>query len=1099
MSPDLLKHWSKGRFKGVVSPARPNVHADKAGGTSIAVAARHQSCSFRHLAAYEDQTIGAAIEQGFVPGPIDFWDFTPISWRLRGRNLVPVMCYLTCTIKYTGDNITKMNQIGSFVRSLKDIWVLAGDFNLTPEEMVKTGWLDKIGGTIIVPHNTMYTCTAGQARILDYIIIPTGAEIFFRNLLAVEDGAWTSHLGLELDIDVDPLAAVCWSLRLPQPFPHPPLPKKQADPNSKTSRSKATWTQQRDPEALRRIERRKQMLDTARHAKQCAAIALRTGKPPPSFLIFPEAAPMSIFDSEEPEHEDAIDYNPFEDDEDPFPEGPVDDWPDQPELEPEDNDIFNAPASAPNDALAAQPAVIASKPGPHEADYEIFCSTDAFKTPIWNNAAMKLFPAAVPPSYIRESAAYGLTRTASDSLAGEYANWVNRMESFYNELYSIEPTVRRTYAGRARLPELTERSASAQPVAALTDSESDTWWAATAANLALYARMKAGKAGDAKLVAQAAKLTSRAGRIPAEHEPPLSPAHRKEWDNALRSTYDATPPQLRDLAKAARGNANLAAHAVVRRVQADFTAWCDTEAEKGSGKLHKLAKPENVAPDEYIGTLDGHLTTTTNQKDYVTAKRLAWASRWDHEGQHQEALLRLLHGFRQDAIDTDLEPITVHNLTDALRSEPKNKSRGLVQLSPEDIIRLPTVGKQTLVDLLNSCEANAAWPWQFLAVAVSLIPKKIGDRGLGIIPWIQRLWIRIRSCGLSVWVEETADPWDDAVAGGSALRQALRRSFLDESAHELGRTTASSLWDVKEFFDHIDMLKVLEAARLYHFPPTELVLLFLEHLAPRLLRIKGAYAPAIHPHRSAIAGCRGSQQFARIILKRVLYHVHSRFSPALTTSSWIDDVNQRTEGHEEEVVTRMVQAGISLARGIKGLGLVIADKSRVVASNRKLAKKIASRLSKKGIPIQDAATAADLGIDRGSGVVSSKPTDAKRYAASLAKATKFAKLARTTRRGKTCRRLFTSGVIPQAGYSAKIYGMPPSKIMKLRTLAGSMLNNAKRGRCLTTRLALDFKDTDPGINIPMSLLTAWLDFLIHNTEDYDRIAEVWPGIYRKIR
>ena len=860
MAPDVLKHWSLGGFKGVVSPARPSVDSDKAGGTTIAVASRHQACSFRHLAAAEDQTIGAVSELPFVPGPVDFWDFTPISWRLKGRNIVPVMCYLTCTIGYSGDDVLKLDQIGSFLRALKDIWVLAGDFNLTPEEMAKSGWLDRIGGTIIVPHNTTYTCTAGQARMLDYVIIPVGAEIFFRNLLAIEDGAWTSHLGLELEIDVDPIAAVCWSLRLPQPFPHPPLPKKPADPNSKTSRSKASWAQHRDPEALRRMEARKQILDKARSAKQCAATALRVGKPPPSFLSFPEAAPISIFDHEEPEHEDAIDHNPFEDDDDPFPDGPDDEWPDQPELEPEDD--HNAPTNAISSASASQPAVFATKHDSTEADNVLFRTTDAFKTPIWHNASVKLVTASRPPSYIRDSAAYGLTMTAADTLAGVYATWVNRMESFYLELYDIEPTVRKSYAGRSRLPELTEKSAPAQPVAALTDSESDTWWAATATNLALYARMKAGKAGVTKQDAQAAKLASRAGRIPADFEPPLSLAHRHEWDLTLRSIADSTPPQLRDLAKAARCNANLAAHAAVRRAQVEFTAWCDADAEKGCGKLHRLARPENVSPDEYIGTLNGHLVTTSSQKDYVTAKRTAWANRWDHDGQHKEALLRLLHGFRLDAIDAEHTPITVHNLTEALRAEPKNKSRGLVQLTPEDVIRLPTVGKQALVDLLNSCEANAAWPWQFLAVAVSLIPKKVGDRGLGIIPWIQRLWIKLRSSGLSVWVEETADPWDDAVVGGSALRQALRRSFLDESAHELGRASASSLWDVKEFFDHIDMLKVLEAARLYSFPPTELVLLFLEHLAPRLLRIRGAYAPAIQPHRSTIAGCRGSQQFA---------------------------------------------------------------------------------------------------------------------------------------------------------------------------------------------------------------------------------------------
>ena len=78
----------------------------------------------------------------------------------------------------------------------------------------------------------------------------------------------------------------------------------------------------------------------------------------------------------------------------------------------------------------------------------------------------------------------------------------------------------------------------------------------------------------------------------------------------------------------------------------------------------------------------------------------------------------------------------------------------------------------------------------------------------------------------------------------------MSRAFLDETASSLGLHTASTLWDVQEFFDSLDITKILRFALDSCFPATELVLLTLCHLAPRLLKSSGCYAEPIQPHRS---------------------------------------------------------------------------------------------------------------------------------------------------------------------------------------------------------------------------------------------------------
>ena len=63
-----------------------------------------------------------------------------------------------------------------------------------------------------------------------------------------------------------------------------------------------------------------------------------------------------------------------------------------------------------------------------------------------------------------------------------------------------------------------------------------------------------------------------------------------------------------------------------------------------------------------------------------------------------------------------------------------------------------------------------------------------------------------------------------------------------------------------------------------YFPPHDLVLECLVHLAPRIL--KGMYkatAHALYPQRPLLAGVRGAGDLARCVLYSVLHAVHAAF------------------------------------------------------------------------------------------------------------------------------------------------------------------------------------------------------------------------------
>ena len=150
----------------------------------------------------------------------------------------------------------------------------------------------------------------------------------------------------------------------------------------------------------------------------------------------------------------------------------------------------------------------------------------------------------------------------------------------------------------------------------------------------------------------------------------------------------------------------------------------------------------------------------------------------------------------------------------------------------------------------------------------------------------------------------------------------------------------------------------------------------------------------------------------------------------------------------------------------------------------------------KASPRSFQSTCPDLGIDRGRGVGTRKPAAFKRLAAAAAKNQKFVGLVRATKKWRSAKLLFCGGVQSQAAYHAQVHGLPPSRKQNLRRGAGAMMSHANRGRCLTTRLAIDLGDKDPCISVPLSLFIAWFSHMTACPEDRIRVAAVWPRILK---
>ncbi|CAK0823536.1 unnamed protein product, partial [Prorocentrum cordatum] len=266
-----------------------------------------------------------------------------------------------------------------------------------------------------------------------------------------------------------------------------------------------------------------------------------------------------------------------------------------------------------------------------------------------------------------------------------------------------------------------------------------------------------------------------------------------------------------------------------------FSQWAEEQYVAAPGKLFRLIKDKATSKDEFE---EGQVISS----DPLTAMDIrakVWKKKWS---------------------DQQLDI-----------------GQGIEQLGKKDLIWLPEQGKQELVQLFQLIEQSVAWPWQLTVVLVTLLRKPSGDdRAIGTLSTLARLWSSCRGEYRASWTKAKAGHWDAAVAGSSALREALARSYLDET---VALTTikdwvqASVLWDIEGFYDALKWQLLLETGMEHEFPPCILALEMILHMGVRFLRDSGYYSDAIVPEQSMIAGLGGAVDFSRCSLYNILDRV----------------------------------------------------------------------------------------------------------------------------------------------------------------------------------------------------------------------------------
>ena len=120
--------------------------------------------------------------------------------------MLVLFAYLDDGVGTQGVNYVRIVQIAKVIRLLNIPWVLLGDFNLTPTEFTAAGWHLILDGSVRTPVDVVATCSAGQGRLIDFMLLGAGAEHLVGNLRAWRGTPWAPHVGLIADVQRNPLS-----------------------------------------------------------------------------------------------------------------------------------------------------------------------------------------------------------------------------------------------------------------------------------------------------------------------------------------------------------------------------------------------------------------------------------------------------------------------------------------------------------------------------------------------------------------------------------------------------------------------------------------------------------------------------------------------------------------------------------------------------------------------------------------------------------------------------------------------------------------------------------------------------------------------------
>ena len=471
--------------------------------------------------------------------------------------------------------------------------------------------------------------------------------------------------------------------------------------------------------------------------------------------------------------------------------------------------------------------------------------------------------------------------------------------------------------------------------------------------------------------------------------------------------------------------------------------WMPTA--RSSGKVCQLDGEDEVdmiegLSIEELDTLrmdQAHSSCPATAQQEVDDQAMGWHREWGAELDEVKA-----PSWPED-LGEQLPLIVLDEVSQAGDTFPRETGLGWDRLHPRAVGRISAQLVLLLVTIMLECEALGRWPRQVALVLIALLPKAEGGyRPIGLLPFLPRLWMRVRRRIAQAWEARHPRPYLYAGKGKGANIAAWMQGATAELAATVKKQVgyAQALLDMVKAFDRIPHWLLVREARSLGYPLRLLRLSLSTYLLKRVLRIGGVVSQCMVAFRGITAGSGFATTEMRVILIRIIDRallVHPMVNPTL----FVDDLAADMTAPHKHIVERLGGFIEMVADFIHDTGQELSKKKSVcTASTKELGDELCRRWQALGITF--CAKVKALGTGLAAGIRRNSTVQWNRLVKYRARLPRFRSLRKV---GIDTARLVRTGKSAMT-YGPAISGVPPSLLdAQRRTAAAAAAPGAGTG------------------------------------------------------
>ncbi len=518
------------------------------------------------------------------------------------------------------------------------------------------------------------------------------------------------------------------------------------------------------------------------------------------------------------------------------------------------------------------------------------------------------------------------------------------------------------------------------------------------------------------------------------------------------------------LAQVSECRASIAAHLdhVAERVSARhaaaWTTWLRDGIDAGARNAHRyLRLPAQWRP-QAVRAPDGILTA--DPAIVLQSYRDKYARRWnDGDLKAAEAATRARPPWA-DAPRCALPRTSAADIRLASRAFAADTGVAFDGMAMRHFSLLKEGGLEALADIILAMEWIGRLPPQLDALVMPLIGKERGGhRAITMATSLYRLWGRLRRDVTQRW-EAAHDRAYFAAGKDRRVHDVVWRQLLRAEAGDGdGRVSAAVLWDMASFFDALNRVRLWSQVRRHDFPLVVARLAFSTYDAPRALTLDGRIACPAFARDGVPAGCPFAMALTRLYSLEPFDGLVAELGQSggdeeKDFDAYVDDLVVTVTAEPGAIVGATVQAAEWLKDKVEGVMScdIELGKAAVVASDSKVADRIARRLGVYAGEADQRASAVNLGCDfapgRRRGAQRRSGRRRRRYAVLARRGRRLSGIRKAVGGSRRTKRLFATGLLPAAVPDAAVHGVSDREALTLRRTAALACSPRARGRSL---------------------------------------------------